>query len=290
MTMVRSNLTPSLAADVLESLPIGIWVADDSGTIIWANQALGTQIGVPRDALVGRSCEDIPASKVLTLYPVAEVYHVPGAALDTDRWLECIAGSVAMTAGRAARVGCFWDVTHYERARTRRGLVLGVQDPAKIDAASGVLTQKAVLAALVAEVSRSRRYDNPLAILVIRVWPTGEGQAGHSDDRVGSVVVRIAAFLKERLRWVDITGCWNRRNILVVLPETGLESAQGFMYKLRDEMSRHGLMDAMEQGPSVEISLGVTAWRKGDDAMSLVDRIAKHMAVNTEPGSYCIAV
>ncbi|MCA1853669.1 MAG: diguanylate cyclase, partial [Beggiatoa sp.] len=284
MTMVRSNLTPSLAADVLESLPIGIWVADDSGTITWANQALGAQIGVPRDALVGRSCEDIPASKALTLYPVAEIYHVPGAALDTDRWLECIAGSVVMTAGRTARVGCFWDVTHYERARTRRGLVLGVQDPAKIDAASGLLTQKAVLAALVAEVSRSRRYDNPLAILVIRVWPTGEGQAGHSDDRVDSVVVRIAAFLKERLRWVDITGCWNRRNILAVLPETGLESAQGLMHKLRDEMSRHGLIDAMEQGPSVEISLGVTAWRKGDDAMSLVDRIAKHMAVNTEPG------
>jgi GGDEF domain-containing protein len=285
MTMVSSDLAPSLAVNVLESLPIGIWVADDNGIITWANQALGTQIGVPRDALVGRSCEDIPASKVLTLYPVAEVYHVPGTALDTDRWLECIAGSVAMTVGRAARVGCLWDVTHYERARTRRGLVLGVQDPAKIDAASGLFTQKAVLAALVAEVSRSRRYDNPLAILIIRVWPTGEGQAGHSGDRVDSAVVRIAGFLKQRLRWVDITGCWNRHNILAVLPETGLESAQGFMHKLRDEMYRHGLIDA-----AVEISLGVTAWRKGDDAMSLVDRVAKHMAVNTDPGTYCVAV
>lgn len=290
MTMVSSNLAPSLAVDVLESLPIGIWVADDNGIITWANQALGTQIGAPRDALVGRSCEDIPASKVLTLYPAAEVYHVPGAALDTDRWLECIAASVATTAGRAARVGCLWDVTHYERARTRQRLVLGVQDPAKVDAASGLLTQQVVLAALVAEVSRSRRYDNPLAILVIRVWPMGEGQAGYSDDRVDAVVVRIAAFLKERLRWVDITGCWNRHNILTVLPETGLESAQGFMHKLRDEMSRHGLMDAVEQGPSVAISLGVTAWRKGDDAMSLVDRVAKHMAVTTDPGTYCAAV
>ncbi|MCA1676404.1 MAG: PAS domain-containing protein, partial [Actinobacteria bacterium] len=98
--MVSSDLAPSLAVNVLESLPIGIWVADDNGIITWANQALGTQLGVPRDALVGRSCEDIPASKVLTLYPVAEVYHVPGVALDTDRWLECIAGSVAMTVGR----------------------------------------------------------------------------------------------------------------------------------------------------------------------------------------------
>ncbi len=290
MTKVSSNLAPSLAVDVLEALPIGMWVADDNGIITWANPALGTQLGVPHDTLVGRSCEDLPASKLLTLYPVAEVYHVPGAALDGDRWLECTAGSVATTAGRAARVGCLWDVTHYERARTRRGLVLGIQDHAKIDAASGLLTQEAVLAALVAEVSRSRRYDNPLAILVIRVWPVGEGQVGHSDDRVDAVVVRIAAFLKERLRWVDITGCWNRYNILAVLPETGLESAQGFMHKLRDEMFRHGLMDAAEQGASVEISLGVTAWRKGDDATSLVNRVAKHMAVHTEPGSYCVAV
>ncbi len=290
MTMVSSDLAPDLAVDVLESLPIGIWVADENGIITWANQALGTQIGVPRDALVGRPCEDIPASKVLTLHPVPEVYHMPGTALDTDRWLECISRSVAMTAGRAARVGCLWDVTHYERARTRRWLALGVQDPAKTDAASGLLTQQAVLAALVAEVSRSRRYDNPLAILLIRVWPTGQAQAGHSDERVDSIVVRIAAFLKERLRWVDITGCWNRHNILAVLPETGLESAQGFMHKLRDEMSRHGLIDAVEQGPSVEIRLGVTAWRKGDDAMSLVDRIAKQMAVNTDPGTYCVAV
>jgi hypothetical protein len=57
------------------------------------------------------------------------------------------------------------------------------------------------------------------------------------------------------------------------------------MHKLREEMYRHGLIDA-----AVEISLGVTAWRKGDDAMSLVDRVAKHMAVNTDPGTYCVAV
>jgi GGDEF domain-containing protein len=290
MTVGNSSITPSLAADVLEALPIGVWVADDKGIITWANEALATQIGVPRSALIGRSCEEIPANKVLTLYPVAEVYHVPGAALDTDRWLACIAGHVATTAGRPARVGCLVDVTPYERARTRRGLVLGVQDPAKIDAATGLLTQQAVLAALVSEVSRSRRYNNPLSILVIRVWPVGAGEAEPSDDRIGAVVVRIAAFLKERLRWVDVTGRWNRHNILSVLPETGLESAQGFVHKLCTEMSRHGLIDPVEQGTQVDVSLGITAWRKGDDAMSLVDRVAKHMAVKTVPGSYCIAV
>jgi len=57
------------------------------------------------------------------------------------------------------------------------------------------------------------------------------------------------------------------------------------MHKLRDQMYRHGLIDS-----AVEISLGVTAWRKGDDAMSLVDRVAKHMAVNTDPGTCCAAV
>ncbi len=285
--MTSSKLSPGVAAAVLDSLPIGIWLADDVGNITWANRALGTHLGVPPEALVGRSCEALPAGKLLTLYPVAEVYHVPGATLDTDRWLECIAGEVATGAGRSARVGCLWDVTQYERAKTRRGLMLGLQDPAKTDPASGLLTQQAVMTALVSEVSRSRRYENPLAILVIRVWPVEGGDAGGSDEPIDAVLVRIAAFLRERLRWVDIKGRWNRNNILAVLPETGLPSAQNFVQKLQDELSVHGLLGSEGE---IRVSLGITAWRKGDDAMSLIDRVAKQMVVHPDPGSYCVAV
>ncbi len=290
MTMVSSKLSPSLATEILGSLPVGVWLADDNGIIFWANEALGTQLGVPRDALVGRSCEDLPASKALTLYPIGEIYHVAGTALDTDRWLEHIAAGVATAEGRSLRAGCLWDVTHYERARTRRGLILGVQDPVKIDPASGLLNQQALLTALVSEVSRSRRYDNPLAILVIRVWPIigdAGGDAGGADDEVHEVVKRTAAFLKDRLRWVDIKGRWNRNNIIVVLPETGLPSAQAFVQKLHDEMSRHGLPGS---GPHIHVSLGITAWRKGDDAMSLIDRVARQMAADPDPGAYSVAV
>ena len=79
-----------------------------------------------------------------------------------------------------------------------------------------------------------------------------------------AALIQTARFLKERLRWVDIIGHWEGNSILVVLPETNLESATQLAGKLRAEMDNFDLLE-WARDPAAEglaINLGVTAWKK----------------------------
>ena len=69
--------------------------------------------------------------------------------------------------------------------------------------------------------------------------------------------------MKEQLRWVDLLGQWSDDTLLVVLPETALDAAEGLRAKLA------ALLEAPGDGA---ITCGVTAWHKGDNAERMVSR------------------
>jgi len=138
------------------------------------------------------------------------------------------------------------------------------------------------MAQLVAEVSRSRRYNNALAVFMIDLGQPVPNNSNAKSGRVAALI-QAARFLKERLRWVDMIGRWGDSSILVVLPETNLESATQLAGKLRAEMDKSDLLWALDPAPAgLAINLGVTAWKKGDDAVSLVNR-ASNVGIGDPP-------
>lgn len=287
MTQPQALLSPDAALDLMQSLPVGILLADQQGTVLWVNDALCAQFQCTAAELIGRSRHELPAKRVLTLFKGLETYHVPAAGEYGDRWLSAMSRSLSLQAAGSVEAICTIDITHYEKARKRRHLSLISNEPTRMDPETGLLTEESITAHLVSEISRSRRYHNPLSLILLHFGRKG----APSDDQVGTMTLpRIARFLKERLRWVDITGCWRDHGILVVLPETHLDSATQLADKLRAGINKD-LRAASANGDVVPLpSIGVTEWRKGDDAVGMVDRLHKLITGQPLPNPEIVAV
>jgi len=289
MSQAETPISPAVALQILESLPIGIFVADDGGTIIWANDALCSQLAVTYQSTIGKSRDELPVNRILTLFKTVETYQLPATPSHPERWLNFIARHVQMAPGQAFEVACVVDVTHYEIVRKRKHLSLVSGALNESDPDTGLLTQQSVMAQLVAEVSRSRRYNNALAVFMIDL---GQSVPNNSSAGRAAALIQTARFLKERLRWVDIIGHWGGNSILVVLPETNLESAMQLAGKLRAEMDKSDLLE-WARGPaagSLAINLGVTAWKKGDDAVSLANRASNVVIGDPPHGAATVSV
>ena len=131
-------------------------------------------------------------------------------------------------------------------------------------AASRFLSRNAVFSRLQLEVSRSRRYANPLSCLVIRIdFGTRE-----SDGQRRTVHDMIATTLTEQLRWVDVLGQWSDQALIVILPETTDAAALQLAQKLADALDP----SLAREAPAVSINVGSSSWRKGDDAERMVRR------------------
>lgn len=291
MSQAETSISPAVALRILESLPIGIFVADGGGTIIWANDALCSQLAVTYQSTIGKSRDELPVNRILTLFKTVEAYQLPATPGHPERWLNFIARHVQVEPGQAFEVACVVDVTHYEIVRKRKHLSLISAALNETDPNTGLLTQQSVMAQLVSEVSRSRRYNNALAVFMINlVQPVPDNSSAKSGR--AAALIQTARFLKERLRWVDIIGHWEGNSILVVLPETNLESATQLAGKLRAEMDK---FDALEwaRDPAAEglaINLGVTAWKKGDDAVSLTNRASNVVIGDPPHGAATVSV
>ncbi|MFH0350934.1 MAG: GGDEF domain-containing protein [Chromatiales bacterium] len=283
MSQAETLISPAVALQILESLPIGIFVANDGGTIIWANDALCSQLAVTYQSTIGKSRDELPMNRILTLFKTVETYQLPATPGHPERWLNFIARHVQMESGQAFEVACVVDVTHYEIVRKRKHLNLISAALNETDPDTGLLTQQSVMAQLVSEVSRSRRYNNDLTVFMINLGqPTPENSNGKTD--CATALNQTARFLKERLRWVDTIGRWEGSSVLVVLPETNLESATQLAGKLRAEMDKSDLLE-WARDPAAEglaINLSVTAWKKGDDAVSLTNR-ASNLVIGDPP-------
>ncbi|MGH8489838.1 MAG: GGDEF domain-containing protein [Gammaproteobacteria bacterium] len=212
-------------------------------------------------------------NRILTLFKTVETYQLPATPGHPERWLNFIARHVQMEPGQAFEVACVVDVTHYEIVRKRKHVNLISAALNETDPDTGLLTHQSVMAQLVSEVSRSRRYNNDLTVFMINLGQLTPESSSRKTD-CATALNQTARFLKDRLRWVDIIGRWEGNSILVVLPETNLESATQLAGKLRAEMDKSDLLE-WARDPAAEgwaIDLGVTAWKKGDDAVSLTNR------------------
>ena len=250
------ELHPELARTIVNDLPAGIAVIDDAGRVVWGNIALSELLQRDASDIIGRSAESltlpIPPSDEQDIsngkHRVLENGHLIGVWKYVGTTI--FRGRALLVIDRERAVDWFFDA-----------LSTGSFDGS---VASRFLSRNAVFSRLQLEVSRSRRYSNPLSRLVIRI-DFGMRETGAKWRRVHDM---IATTLTEQLRWVDVLGQWSDQPLIVILPETTELSAR----KLAGKVAQALDPNLAHATPAVSINVGSSSWRKGDDAERLVRR------------------
>lgn len=237
------ELHPEQARTLLGNLAIGLMMFDREQCVSWVNDYAADLLETDARALLGRHVRELAV-------PYSDLRADDNAQVRVDGTLVGITQPLRHPHGDGSIL------TMLDRGHALvwflSALSSGVPDTV---AASGILSRAATAQRLDAEVSRSRRYSNPLSC--IAVTAQGASQAAVAD---------IARTLKGQLRWVDQLGQWCDDMLLVVLPETNFDAAGNLAGKLTEALA------VLPTSGSSELALGAAAWQRGDTGEHLVER------------------
>lgn len=245
---------------LLQHLPVGLLLLAADKRIRWANEAACRMLGQQRDDLIDLTVEDLPDSIQHLLQTEPRICAVDG----DQHWLS--REQVTNKAGE--RLLVLTDVSSQEQLATENAsLHRQVENLKLTDDLTGLPNRRAISQALDLHISRSRRYQNPLSVvLVFTELLTPQDIQSLSDE---PLLLAVARFLRDRLRWVDQIGRWDEKTFLLVLPETTEADARGLLEKIATE--QHTML-LTEESPEIRprLTFGLACWKKGDDMRTLL--------------------
>ena len=132
---------------------------------------------------------------------------------------------------------------------------------ARFDALTGVLSRRALLEVLDAEVERAKRYGSALACLMLDLdhFKVLNDTYGHQFG--DKVLHRIAQVMSEHCRISDHLGRYGGEEFLIILTETRIDGAITFAERVRLAVA-DTCLDRNEE--RITLSIGVAEWRNGD--------------------------
>ncbi len=255
---------PSLDSDNLLSLlhlmPVGIFLVNSDNRLIWVNKTLCDQVGLEARQLVGHLRSELPGTNIFPISERIARQHVNNPSNETLFNFNYISKRLQAEFDEVTEIGCLVNFTNLPDDQIQFGFE-------QVEEHTGLYTRHGILKKLSLHVSRSRRYFNPLSIIMLRTRPD-------IDVENDSINHAIAMILKDKLRWVDDVGHWNMSDFLLILPETGEAAANKLARKIKFQLSRFKLP---ENHKKIQTSIAVSSWRKGEDEASLLKRVIDNL-------------
>jgi len=256
------------ATQVLESVPVGVLLLNQERQITWANEACHTFLGLPAGELAAKNFSQITGSVLQRVVGQDSVYYVAAAGERAERWLQCRDQPV-----EKGEAKYFTDVTELRRVQAQQERIAHqLQELATLDPNTGLFTPRALMQNLEPLVSRSRRYSNPLSVVVMAVAGLTDYNHLPKGPDAQQVLLAVGHLLKDQLRWADIISRSSNNEFVMVLPETSTDAAQKLIEKVRAHLGSLAIPGGPEKSYAIDARFGVASWQKGDDAQQLLQR------------------
>lgn len=262
------SMNLSQATQVLASVPVGVLLLNQERQITWANAACHVFFAMPAGELAGKKFNQVVESVLQRVVGQEGVYYVPATGERAERWLQC--RDQAVEKGEAKY---FTDVTELRRVQAQQERIAHqLQELATLDPSTGLFTPRALMQNLEPLVSRSRRYSNPLSVVVMAVAGLADYNNRPQGPDAQQVLLAVGHLLKDQLRWADIISRSSSNEFVMVLPETSTDAAQKLIEKVRAHLGSLAISGVSETGVAIDARFGVASWQKGDDAQQLLQR------------------
>lgn len=243
--------------EVFQKSPLGILVSDKIERIIWCNEKFLVDMNLSKEFVIGQLYPALPFEAVDRKKQILQVFNNKMRGNQFHYWQQ----SLEKPAG--AKVHYF--------ALDRQG------QRNKFDkkTSRNVANKSNWLEFLDYEVSRSRRYDNPLSILKLHILLLD------GSDEVESQIHQIVrhCFVDE-LRWADMYAHTDHGSYIIILPETPNDVLIRLQEKLHLALTKK--LEKLEVSFQFHIVFGRAHWKKHDDSERLIQRARNEMIEKLE--------
>jgi diguanylate cyclase (GGDEF)-like protein/PAS domain S-box-containing protein len=257
-------------SQIIKACPIGVALTDDKQKITWVNESFQTFLGITADEISGKSIDQLPES-LKPLFLTTSTVHLVANSIRDEQWFMC---SQSCINGSGHVIHYITDVgpLHF-LLQDREVLKRQLKDALATDEVTGMPNKMALFQSLESQISRSRRYNNLLSIVIMRV----NHLADLMETQANSVLLCISQMLNDQVRWADIVGRLNDNEFLLVLPETFEEAAKNLCENLNERMNALVLPDGLPADFKLNANFGYAEWAKGDDLSLFMQKTQKKL-------------
>lgn len=272
MLKIEDLATAQLA---LESAPFGVMLVDSERRIAYANSAAQTILASAGLKAARPDLGDLPRPVIAQLFRPEANVDFKGPDGQT-RSLHCACSAVA---GSDSTLHYLHDVTELSAiTRDRDSLAEELARLSTRDSLTSLPNHKALWQALEPLISRSRRYENPLTVVRLRIDTATELDSAHGTGTHDAVMVGLAQTLRDQVRWADLVGRFDDSEFLLILPETSADAAQNLVDKLRERIAELRFPSTGGEQFAIAPLFGVASWQKGDDGRLLLKRANERLS------------
>jgi diguanylate cyclase (GGDEF)-like protein/PAS domain S-box-containing protein len=267
---MSNNKSGDFAEIWFQECPVAMLILDDRGRIYRINRALQELIGIDPVELLGQDAETLSHPQLQGLFEHSGELEISDLERDGRRYL-CQTRELPSSGGMVLHA--YQDLSNQLRLQEENDrLQQQINELAITDQLTGMANSRTLNRSLNAQVTRSRRYHNPLSLAVVEI-----GQTDQEETPEDEVILAVSRFLRDRLRWVDMIARWNEHQFVLILPETNMEDGRQLLDKIQQGFSDSELRDGGAQG-NVRLHIGLAEWQKGNDARILMKRAMEALA------------
>jgi diguanylate cyclase (GGDEF)-like protein len=262
---------------IMKNLPLAAAVVDSTEKLVWVNGSFCALFAKQASQLVNTTFRDLPCDTALTPLGKEPLYYVPPTSEREEHWLRCRMVPLAAEPTEY-QIRYFFEVSDFvQLVSEQMQLNEMLAKKNTVDLVTGLPNRQALWPLLESLVSRSRRYGNELTFMVMLVTLPKLNADETGDRQRLNALMSVKYFLKDQMRWADIVGRLDGGEFLLALPETPEASSVDLMEKLRTGIAEIEISNTVGTHEPLRVHFGISAWRKGDDVTSLIQRAQEQL-------------
>ncbi len=290
-----SNLTRiEVLQEILAILPVGVWIMDHSGKIVYANAAGrkiwgGARYVGPEDFGQFKGWWIATGQRIAPEeWAAVRAIRDGEVSVDEEVEIECFDGTRKIILNSAiplrdqqknivGAVVVHHDITERKRFEERlRGMA--EQDPL-----TNTFNRRSLFQFLEAEIQRARRYGTPLSLIMFDVDHFKEINDNFGHTAGDQVLVGIAGIVYGRLRNVDRLARFGGEEFLIVTPGIDGQGAAILAERLRNQIA-NAKFDTL---PTITCSFGVCQFHD-EETDALIRRVDDLLYQAKQAGRNCV--
>ncbi len=244
--------------EILELSPLGVLICDAEQRVLWANTRFSSETGLDRQEIVGHLYASLPLEAIDKHAHVVQLFD---SASKNPKKFTYWQADLSEPSGAVA---------HYFALERDNKPKYAHVDGSKLP------KRASWVEFLDYEVSRSRRYDNPLSLLKLHILLTDKPE--NIADK--TICQTIKDTLMDVLRWADMIGNTSQGSYLMVLPETPNSALEQLESKITSAIDTQ--MKFLSANLKCHIVFGSTHWQKHDDSQKMLKRARENLVENIE--------